>query len=243
MKLHQLVALVKSKKSKYEKEITEIYHQLQKGPLFQGLSRQYKPKSEEGEQLPPENKLLQKRVAPTLKELKDVSLDAWNCVAQHDITNTQAKANIVVDGVTLAENMPVTLLVWLEKRFEHLYTIIDAIPVLDSAEGWIYDENQEVYRTAPAITQRTSKVQKPIVLFPATKEHPAQTQLVTEDIVAGYWETTKLSGAMPLTEKKKLLDKIRKLKEAIILAREEANKTDVVPKQNWAEKLFEYVLG
>jgi hypothetical protein len=35
------------------------------------------------------------------------------------------------------------------------------------------------------------------VLYDATEHHPAQTQLISEDVIVGWWETVKHSGAIP----------------------------------------------
>ena len=83
------------------------------------------------------------------------------------------------------------------------------------AEDWKSDPNSGLYRTEPTETHRTKKMQKPIVLYAATPEHPAQTQLITEDVIAGWWVLTRQSGAMPKPEKQRLQDRIDKLIQAI----------------------------
>ena len=75
-------------------------------------------------------------------------------------------------------------------------------------------------------TQKTKKEQRPIVLYHATEHHPAQTQLITEDVVIGHWTTTKWSGAIPRPRKRALLERIVKLEEAVKFARERANSID-----------------
>lgn len=45
------------------------------------------------------------------------------------------------------------------------------------------------------------KTQRPIVLYDATDNHPAQAQLITEDVLAGLQEKVDISGAIPSTEK------------------------------------------
>ena len=98
-----------------------------------------------------------------------------------------------------------------------------------------------MYKTQATLTSKTKKVQKPIVLYDATKEHPAQTQLITEDVVIGHWSTVKHSGALPMPKKKKILENIEKLNKAVKFAREEANSIDT--KQLYiANKIFKFVL-
>ena len=64
---------------------------------------------------------------------------------------------------------------------------ITKLPVPDPAEKWHYDSGQDCLATDPTQTARIKKVQKPIVLYDATEHHPAQTQLITEDVLVGDW--------------------------------------------------------
>jgi hypothetical protein len=67
--------------------------------------------------------------------------------------------------------------------------------------------------------------------------------LITEDEVVGYWSTQKVSTAMPVTQKKKILEKIDLLLRGVKDARERANDTEVTEKPLVAKKLFDFVLG
>jgi hypothetical protein len=93
----------------------------------------------------------------------------------------------------------------------------------------------------PPRLNRTKKVQKPIVLYDATKEHPAQTQLITEDVVVGYWDTVKHSGALPAPRKKELMSRIEKLSQALKFAREKANAADAET-VSVGKPIFDYLL-
>ena len=53
-KLNQIVAVVNGKKSRAQKQLTEVYKKPQKPGLFEGISRTYQPSDEEGETLPAE---------------------------------------------------------------------------------------------------------------------------------------------------------------------------------------------
>jgi hypothetical protein len=48
----------------------------------------------------------------------------------------------------------------------------------DEGESWTKVTNSGLWVTEPIQTHRTKKVQKPIVLYPPTTEHPVQTQLI-----------------------------------------------------------------
>jgi hypothetical protein len=101
--------------------------------------------------------------------------------------------------------------------------LVGKLPVLSNDENWKLDEVAGLYKTDDIVTNRTVKVQKPLVLYPATDKHPAQTQLVTEDVTAGSWNTVKQSGAIPADRRTALLDRIERVLNAVKEAREEAN--------------------
>jgi hypothetical protein len=153
-----------------------------------------------------------------------------------------AKANVVVDNVTVLKDVPVTTLLFLEKQLVDIHTFVEKLPVLDPGEDWDYSPDVDYYASEAYQTTKTKKVLKNHVKAEATKEHPAQVETYTEDVVVGYWTTVKFSGAMPAKEKNELLDRVRKLQEAVKLAREEANGMEVQTKKIGAAVLH-YVFG
>ena len=60
-RLNQIIAVEKGIKSQSFQELTDAHHALQKPSLLSGISRSYRPKDEEGEQLPPESTKVQVR--------------------------------------------------------------------------------------------------------------------------------------------------------------------------------------
>ncbi len=241
-KLNQIIAVTNGKKSRATKEFTEIHKELQKSELLMGISRTYQPVEENGEQLPPESKNLQVKVTEKVAQVRAVLTDLFDVVLTQDAANTEAKADIAVEGRTIAKEVPVTNLLFLEKQLNDLHTFVDKLPVLDPAEEWQFDNNKDLYATPPTRTIRTRKISKPVVLHPPTKEHPAQTQLVQEDVTAGHWSTVKFSGAIPAKQRNEFLARIDKLSEAVKFAREQANGIEV-KNRSIGKELFEYVFG
>jgi hypothetical protein len=133
-------------------------------------------------------------------------------------------------------------LLFLEKQLSDLHTFIAKMADLDPGSDWSVDPSTGQYKTEPSSTQRTKKVQRPITLYEATKEHPAQTQLITEDVIAGSWLTIKYSGAMSAPRKKQLLARIEKLSNAVKFAREQANAMDVQDKK-CGKEVFDFLFG
>jgi hypothetical protein len=241
-RLNQIIAITAGKKAQAHKTITEAYQTLQKAALLEGVSRHYKPRDDEGEQLPPEKKLVQAKVYQSVAAVKDALSELFDVVATQDQANCQARADVVVDGQALAKGVPVTHLLFLEKQLVDLHTFVEKLPTLDPGENWEYSEDADCYASDPYQSTKTRKVLKNHVKAEATREHPAQVETYTEDVVVGYWTTIKFSGAIPAREKNEMLQRVRKLQEAVKAAREEANALAVEVKKTGAP-ILQYVFG
>lgn len=241
-RLNQVVAIEKGVNSRATAEISDVYKVAQKPVLFNGFNKTYKPVDDDGEKYPDENQKVQMTVADVLERVKESKVELLDTVAQKDYANTNAKANVVVDGKVLVENAPVPYLLFLEKQLTDVRTLVAALPVLDQNETWTLDAGNGIYKTKPVSTHRTKKVTKPLVLYPATDKHPAQTQVITEDVVVGFWEQVKMSGAMEERAQKTLLKKVETLLDAVKQAREEANNSDA-PKVEVGSTLLGYIFG
>lgn len=228
-KLNQVVAVVEPKKKLAAEALTEAYHKIQKPDLFSGISKTYTPKDEEGDKFPSESRNVQVKYADLIESVFQPLRDMFDATATQDYNNCSATASIVVDDQVLLKDVPVTYLLFIDKQIENLKTFVSKLPTLDPAENWHYDENADCYASTPGFTTKTKKVPVRFVKYDATPEHPAQVDVLYEDIVTGTWKTIKYSGAIPVQQKNELLARVRKLKEAVIKAREEANQKNVDP--------------
>ena len=241
-KLNQIIALEKGVKSRSYSVLTEAHKKLQKSDLLSGISRTYRPKDEEGERYPNESTRVRLRADDVIKEVTTALAEFFDVTLTKDVANQQAKADIVVDGVTLLKQVPVTYLLFLEKQLVDLRTFVDKLPVLDAAEDWHLDRAQDCWANESAETAKTKKVPKNHVKAEATEKHPAQVETYHEDVVVGYWKTTKFSGALPTSQVRLLLNRVEKLQKAVKLAREEANAIDAT-QVNAGDAIFNYLIG
>jgi hypothetical protein len=225
-KLNQVIAVVSSKKSQAQRDLTDVYQKMQKPAMFSGISRTYTPSDEDGELLPPESTRVQYTVDNAVTEVKQALRDMFDTVATQDRANCEAFADVLIGGNVVIGNVPVTTLLFLEKQVADLSTFVNKIPVLDPAEEWSFSENHNCYRSEPYFTNRTKKVPRANVLYEATDKHPAQVESYTEDVKAGEWKTVKFSGCMPATEREQIKQRIRDLQEALKFARERANQSE-----------------
>lgn len=241
-KLNQIIAIEKGVKSRVYGEITEMHKTSQKPELFTGFTKNYRKKDEDGEDYPPERKKVQMVADAMLTQAAAQLTELIDVTATKDWGNCHAFADVEVDGQVLIKDAPVPFLLFLEKQITDLHTFVDKLPVLDESDDWTKDDNSGLYKTTPIATHRTKKVQKPVVLYEATKEHPAQTQMITEDVTVGYWDTVKHSGALPVPRKQLLLERIEKLAKAVKFAREKANAAEA-ENQKIGKALFDYLLS
>lgn len=242
MKLNQIIAILPSVKAEATKAKTTTHRILEKTDLFNGLSRTYEPREEEGYVYPSETQPVQLKYTDILNRFANDCKKLFDDAATQDWANSQAKADIVVDGNVILKDAPVSYLLFLEKQLADIKTFVTAIPERDINEEWKLDEDRGFWVTEPRYTTKTKKITKPITLYEATKEHPAQVTTVSEDVVEGKWKAVKFTGAISKTQKDELLEKVRKVTEAVIFAREEANSIQVEQKKV-AQPLFNYLFG
>ena len=242
MRLNQAVALATGKKTEAKADLTKLYQGLNNVDLFKGLSRTYQPIDDGGEQFPPESKLLQMRVTSLLKQVATISGDLFDVVATQEAGNTVAKANVEVDGAVILADVSVPYLLFLEKQLNDILTVFGKLPVNDPAQEWFWDSDNSFYRAAEVKTAKTKKIPRVLEKAPATDKHPAQVDVYHEDVVTGYWTKVDFSGALSSRDRANLVERVRKLRDGVIKARELANSQEVQPVKV-GDKIFKFLLG
>jgi len=239
-KLNALVALSVGLKGRTQTEITQLHRKMSHVPGMTGLSRVYRSRDEEGEQLPSETKIVQNRASELLTEALETWKDCWEVVLTQDIANTKACADIIVHEVVLVADVPITTMLWLTKQLDDLHTFVENIPVLDPSQKWEFSKGQNCYATEPNETIRSKKVPCNHVLVAATDKHPAQVQVYQEDVTVGYWSKTDYSGHMTPGIKADLLHRVELVQDAVKEAKEVANGIEVA-KQERLNDLFKFL--
>jgi hypothetical protein len=241
MKQHELIAIEGDVKKQVKRQQTDIYHLLQKPDLFYGLEKTYVPLEEDGESLPAENKKIQRDVPELLSEFSDVTIKWLDVMASKDSGNRLACADIVINEQVLVEKVSVLTLLSLETEFNHIKSVLEAIPTLPLDAEWHKNEATGQYFTSPVETTRKKKVMKVLVHFEPTKDHPGKSESFTEDVSAGTWITKRISTAMPEPVKKGLLDRLNVLILAVKKARERANNVDA-EKLQIGKKMIDFLM-
>jgi hypothetical protein len=242
MKLHELLAIEGSLETQATKVRTDLMGTFdKKRHHFEEKRTTFTP-SGEGQQAVTEAMLdiqttVQKELAWIQPHLRK-ALDASFRVA---VTNQFAVADIrLEDGTVIASGIPATALLELEKRMAEIHALVLTIPTLDPAKGFIPDIQRGggIYIAREVNKTRTKKIQKPVVLYDATKEHPAQVQLVGEDIPVGNIQEQEWSGLITPAEKAELIDRTEQVARAVRQARSRANEAEVDTSRGVADALL-----
>lgn len=243
-KLNQILAVEKTAKSEGEKSLTLAYQNSQKAPLLSGISRTYQPRDDEGDTLPPESENVVLNVESLLGSVSSGLQRLFDITLTKDAANREASADVVVDGEVVLSDVPVTYLLFLEKKLVDLKTFVSKLPVLDPAIRWHQDGTQEdgVWTSESVVTTKTKKIPRNHVLADATDKHPAQVQVYHEDVIVGDWTTVKFSGALQAHRRTELLNRVTRLSDAVKVARESANSIEVADRKA-GEAIFGYLFS
>lgn len=242
--LNQVLAVRDGIKSQTTRVVTDLHRLSQNETLLNGRIKTYRPKDEDGDRYPDDSQPVQLRHTDVLTTLQSELARLFDVQLTIDVGNAHATANIVVPGLDdpLLEDVPVTYLLFLEKQLTDLRTFIGKLPALDPSVRWSVDPATGDWRSEDRETERTKKVPRNWVKAEATQFHPAQVDVYHEDVVVGYWTTTRLSGALPALVKAKILGRIDELLTAVKYAREAANSAQVSD-AHVANKVFGWLLG
>ena len=241
-RLSHVIAITKDVKTAANSELSKLYKALAKADLFKGQTKAWTPAEEDGIKYQEKDILVQKRTDDVLDQCVLQWTNLMDAEATRDFANMGAFASVEVDGVILLADAPVPFLLSLEKQLKDMAGVLARIPELDPSEPWAYDDGTRMYRGKPTETYKSKKVKTPRVVVEATEKHPAQWTELTEDIIEGTWVTTNLSGCMSASKKKAMLEKVNKLRQAVHIAREEANSSPA-PAQAVGKPLFEFILS
>ena len=253
-KMHELLAVEGDLEGTCKKILTETAHTFsQKHDHFEGQVKTLKMFDSErsDEEAETERKEMVTTVGDKLTYTQSHVERYFDAVYQKDKTNQSASADIVIGGVTIAENVPATFLLGLESKLKAIRAVYESIPTLQDNVSWISDTNKGhgVYVTEfPEIRMKTESEIKVHVIYPhhfpkdgeKGESLPAQVEKIPEKKNIGTYELTRWSGCISSSEKSKLIGKVDELMRAVKKARQRANMTEVA-KGNIGSKLFGFI--
>lgn len=245
MKLHELLAVETNLENQANKTRTELVGTFEKKRhLFEEKRVTFTPSGEGGLTVTESQSDIQSTIGKELDWVQTFitkSLDASYQVAE---ANTNARADIILeDDTVLATNVPATALLELEKRMVEIQALITAVPTLDPAKGFTVDveKGKGYFKAREVRKNRTMKTKKVFIKYEATKEHPAQTELLDQDVVIGTVQEQEWSGLITPAEKAELINRVEVVARAVRRARARANDTPVDTSKKIASKLLGYI--
>src|SRR5262245_56093581 len=229
-KLHELIAANGTAKAQADKCRADLLNTFDKKRHHFGQKLvTFTPSEGDGGTVTEEQSDLVTTVRQELAWLACIWTKALDLSHQVNEANTRGIADVVLDdGTVLLKGVQGTSLLELEKRVSEMHALVSAIPTLDPAKGFSPDEQRgtDIHKSREVTKTRTRKAQRPLVLYPATTEHPAQTQLITEDIPVGTIREVEWSGLLTVAQKGDMLERVENLKRAVLTARCRANEVE-----------------
>ncbi len=246
-KLHELLAVGTNLDNQSKKTVADLKNTFdKKRHLFEQKLVTFKSNEEGVAPVTEAQSDIQTTVHKELEWIEDILVRSIDVGHQVDVANLSAKADIVTENdEVIAKGVPATSLLQLEKELKEFHTLLNSIPTLDPAKGFQQDPSRDkgIYKARDVQKARTKKTAKPIVLYPATKEHPAQTQLLQEDVPVGTILEQEWSALLTPALKGDLIDRVEVLTRAVKKARARANEIDVeVAGNKIGRVLLDYVL-
>jgi len=247
-KLHELLAVennLETQAAKVRSDLAETFSK--KRHLFEEKHTVFTPNTEGAQPVVEAQSNIQSTV---LKELEWVSkhlikaLDASYQVAE---ANTVARADVILDddaGTILLRNVPATALLELEKRLVEIRELLATTPTLDPAKNFTPDDQKgRLYKAREITKERTKKDVRIVIKYEATKEHPAQTELLPQDKVIGTISEQEWSGMITPAQKAELLDRAEQTIRAVRRARSRANDAETDSTKKIGSELLSYIIS
>jgi hypothetical protein len=243
-KLHELLAVEKDLEGTFHAILKETHDTFSKKPgHFMGSNRRLQWHKDGEPAAPEENVALTSTVQEKLDYQQGHIARYLNAVLQKEATNQTAKADIVIDGKTIATELPATFLLGLETKLKQMRATYAKIPTLAPGIQWVLDadKGEGIYsRLHAEEVFKTEKTIVPQILYDATDKHPAQVEKIDEVKNVGTFIKNVWSGMMTTAEKSILLGKLDKLTRAVKQARQRANNTQVT-KKSIGKELFDFI--
>jgi hypothetical protein len=247
-KLHEVLAVESSLSAVSLKLVKESIKSLNKDNLFTGEVKSHSIFSETDQHLvqATQERTVTTTVAENLKyTFEEGLIPYWDAIYQKDEANQRSVADIVVDGVKIAENVTGTTLLGMESKLGTLLEMFSAVPTLPPGISWEQDPNQAegIYRN-PVTEERMQSVKIPDhkVLYDATDKHPAQIEKFETIQHIGKFTVKTFSSMISPNEKANLIKRLQVLISAVKQARQRANCVEVKD-VHIGKILADYLLG
>lgn len=245
-KLHELLAVeadLEGEKTRVVNEATVTF--TKKPEIFTGL---HKALAMFDDSRTHENVEESRKVDSTVQDKLDYVAGAaaryWDACLQKEATNQLAKADLVVETLTIAKDVPATFLLKLESELKKFRELVEHVPTHASGHEWkeAPEVGDGIFKTSKDASFKTEKIPQHKVLYDATDKHPAQIEKWTEDVKIGKYVHSLFSGMVSPAEKSLMIGRVDKLIRAVKQARQRANTQDVDKREVGAD-VFKFLFA
>ena len=246
-KMHELLAVSDDLKGQATKTRSDLQSTFTNKPhLFRKKVVTFQPNEEGKSAQTVEQSDIQTTLKKELDWVANFLAKSVDSGYQIDKGNTEAKADLVVEGSTInIKDVPATFLLQLEKHLLSVRELASTIPTLDPAQGFQADTaaGKGYWKAREVVKDKTKKDKKILRLAVATDKHPEQVQVYDADVVIGTLQEQEWSTLTTPAIKSEILARVDSLIQAVKKARSRANSMDLdVTGLRIGKQLLDYVL-
>jgi len=241
-RISQLIAIVGGVTAEADARLAELKALAANEALLTGRQETYRPLAENGLQLPSKSQRVRLTEDSVLEAVQVILTRKWDTGRTLDAANAGASADVRVGDVLLLADVPVGHLLYLERELGVLHGIVEGMPTLDQTKDWTSEGTEPgLHRAAPVETASTDKLPYNWGRGNGTANFQEIVDVLTRDEVVGFWTKTTFSGALHPRRKAVILARVSDLRNAVKMAREEANAAHVDDLHE-GKAIFEWLL-
>lgn len=191
-----------------------------------------------------QNLLVSATIPDSLNYMAVVLADYYDVVAQKELTNQVAKASVVIDGVTIMEDVPATFLLGLETKLKKIREVLAEVPTMAPGIAWKLAEEigPHIYKTDVVKDIKTEKSVDHKMLPQPNANIPVQYVPIDVNKNVGEYTEVNFSGLINSADKAKLIERLDTLLKEIKMARQRANNVEAA-KAQVGDKMMGYLFG
>ncbi len=243
--LHELLAVEADLRNTKERTRDEVISGFTSNPTaFLGAIKELKMFDESRMA---EEQEVRVEVADTVKEKLNTVTTAftryWDLRLQKEAANQSATADVIINGKSIFDDVPVTFLLNMEEELRQVKKVYSCMPTLKPGVTWEKDENKGrgIYKsTHDTETAKTEKTKQHKVIVQATDKFPAQVETWNDDRPIGKYITQNWSGMISESDKALLISRIDTMLAAFKKARQRANCVESTPMEI-GKAVFAYI--
>lgn len=245
--LHEILAAEPDLATNTKAVTQQIIQTFGKETKFTGTHKSYQvfDEARQNLKLPDEVKKVATTVPYELSWFTKEICGYYDLLASKEVTNQTATADLVVDGVVIAKNLPSLFLLNMENQLKALISVIDSIHVRDSSIEWeeAIDEGRDIYRTKFPTERVQSEVQDHAEVIQAPNEFSNKTEWrsIKTNVPFGKTQLIDYTSLISPIEKAEMISRLQKLRVAVKKARQQANSVEIKEVHGIGEKLLDYI--